>query len=138
MTLKYAPLGLLFAALLTACSTPQSRIEQNRAAFEKYPADVQQKISAGHVDIGFTPDMVLMALGDPAKKWNVKSDKGETEVWSYHDNAPQFSFGIGVGSVGPHGGASVGVGSTTGGYEPDEKMRVQFNNGHVTLIEFAH
>ena len=132
--------GVLFVALLAACSgIPQSRIDQRIAPmFDKYPADVQQKINAGHVDIGFTPDMVLMALGDPAKKWNVKTDKGETEIWSYHNNTPQFSFGIGVGSVGPHGGAAVGVGSTTGGYEPDEKMRVQFNDGRVTLIEFAH
>ena len=128
--------GLLLVALLSACSTPQSRIDSNRAVFDKFPAEVQEKIRAGRVDIGFTPEMVRLALGEPARQLTSKTEAGVAEVWIYTDDKPQFSFGFGVGSVGHHGGAGLGVGTSTGGYDPDEKARVEFQAGLVARIEY--
>jgi hypothetical protein len=130
-------LALLLLALLPACSTPESRIADHRLAFEKYPADVQQKIRAGQVDVGFTQEMVQMALGKYDRRYTRNTTTGEVEVWSYHDNSPQFSFGIGVGSGGYHRGTAVGggVAMSTGGYDPEEKIRVEFRAGVVTAVE---
>ncbi len=137
MSPKKYPLGLLFLVLLTACSTPQSRIDGNRAAFDRFPADAQEKIRTGRVDIGFTPEMVLIALGEPARKATIKNEHGEAEVWSYDDDRPQFSFGFGFGSFGSHSATGVGVATSTGGYGPNEKMRVEFRDGRVHAIEYA-
>ena len=128
--------GLLLIAMLGACSTPQSRIGSNRPLFEKFPSEVQEKIRAGRVDLGFTPEMVRMALGEPARQLTRKTETGETEVWIYSDDRPQFSFGFGVGSGGRHGGVGLGMETNTGGYEPDERARVEFRDGQVERIEF--
>ena len=127
---------LLLIALVSACSSPDSRIESNRAAFEKFPAEVQAKIRAGKVDIGFTAEMVRLALGEPARKLSRKTEQGEAEVWMYADNKPQISFGFGIGSYGSRSGMGVGVSSSTGGYEADEKIRVEFRSGLVASIEY--
>ncbi len=121
--------------LLAACSSPDSRISAHRAAFEAYPPEVQQQIKSGHVGVGFTPDMVLMALGEPARKFTRKTEMGEMEVWGYHDNTPEFSFGLGFASGGRGSAMGGGVGVSSGGYDPEEKTRVEFRDGHVTAVE---
>jgi hypothetical protein len=104
-------LCLASVVLLTACSsTPDSRIAKNLSAFSGYPAAVQQKIRAGEVDVGFTPEMVRLALGEPTRQFNRQTQAGSAEVWVYHDNGPRFSFGVGVGgAVGRHSSAGVGL-----------------------------
>jgi hypothetical protein len=121
--------------LLAACATPDSRIADNRSAFEKFPAEIQQKIRTGQVDVGFTPEMVVMSLGEPARKFTRKTELGDTEVWSYHDDSPKFSFGLGVGSGGRGSSVGGGVGVSTGGYDPDEKIRVEIRGGVVTAVD---
>ncbi len=128
---------LVFACLilLAACATPDSRIADNRTAFDKFPAETQQKIRTGQVEVGFTPEMVLMSLGEPARKFTRKTEMGDTDVWSYHDDSPKFSFGFGVGSGGRGSSVGGGVGVSTGGYDPDEKIRVEFRDGVVTAVD---
>jgi hypothetical protein len=132
-------LSLVSVALLAACSsTPDSRIAKNQAAFGGYPAAVQQKIRAGEVDVGFTPEIVRLALGEPTRQFNRQSDQGASEVWVYHDNGPRFTLGVGIGgAVGRHSSAGVGLGTSTGGYDSEEKMRVEFRDGKVTAIEYV-
>jgi outer membrane biogenesis lipoprotein LolB len=75
------------ALLLAACaSTPQSRIQKNRAAFDSYPPEAQAKIQKGEADIGFTPEMVEMALDKPDRKYQRKTAGGDVDVWSYTDS----------------------------------------------------
>ena len=127
-------LGLVF--LLAACaSTPASRIADHRGLFAQYPSAVQQKIRSGQIDVGFTDEMVRLAIGEPSRKFTRQSEAGDSEVWIYHDGGPRFSFGIGVGTFGRHSATSVGVATSTGGYDPDEKMRVAFRDGQVTEID---
>jgi hypothetical protein len=128
--------GLMACVLLAACSTPKSRIADNRPAFDQLPAEAQQKIKGGRIDVGFTPEMVVMALGEPAKTFIRKSTSGDTEVWIYHDNSPQFSIGIGGVSGGRHSAVGGGVGVSTGGYDPEEKVRVEFSGGKVVTIDY--
>lgn len=122
---------------LAGCaSTPGERVAQNQAAFAQFPPDVQQNVRAGRIDIGYTEPMVLIALGEPARRFTRVDQGGSTDVWVYRRNAPRFSFGFGIGSYGRHSATSVGVSTETGGYRDDEALRVEFQQGRVTRIDF--
>ena len=138
-TMRFSALSvaLVVVALLAACSTPETRITGNRAAFERFPADVQEKIRAGRIDVGFTEEMVRLALGEPDRRYTHKSALGDSDLWIYHDEGPHFSLGIGVGSAGGHSAVGAGLGVSAGDYDPEEKMRVEFHAGRVTAIEIA-
>lgn len=71
------------AVFLAACSTPESRIQSNPAVFATLsPAD-QQLIREGKVAIGFTQEMVRLALGDPDRVYTRTDANGVSESWSY-------------------------------------------------------
>lgn len=127
---------VVVAGLLAAgCSTVQSRISNNRAAFASWPPDIQQKVSAGDVDVGFTVDQVRVALGEPDAVFSRTTPQGHFEVWSYRDRGPRFAFGFGMGSFHGGSGYSTGVG-VAGPARPDEKMRVTFDPfGRVSAVE---
>lgn len=134
------PLSVTFAlislAVLAACSsTPASRIADHREAFRAYAPEVQQKIRAGRIDVGFTSEMVRLALGEPSRKFGRQTERGDTEVWVYHDDGPRFSFGFGLGTGGRHSSMGGGLAMSTGGYDPDEKMRVELRDGRVSEID---
>jgi hypothetical protein len=127
---------LLVVALLGGCtSTPDTRIAKSRATFDQLPAEAQQKIKAGQVEVGFTPEMVQLALGDPDRVFTRHSDRGDTEVWGYRTRGPRFSIGIGMGTFGRHSSVGGGVGVSTGGDDPEEKVRVEFRDGKVTAVD---
>lgn len=122
------------ALLLAACSTPASRIEDQQAEFDRYPVDIQQKIRAGNVDVGFTPDQVRLALGKPDRIYTRQNEAGTSEVWAYRDSSPALSFGLGGFNFGGGSGVGGGVGIGTGGTE-EEKVRVVFAGGRVVSVE---
>lgn len=80
-----APAAVLLAGLVLAsgCSTPASRIKRQQALFESLPPDTQALIREGKVGIGFTPEMVKLAVGDPDQRWIRTDANGRTEIWSY-------------------------------------------------------
>jgi hypothetical protein len=122
----------LFAA---GCASVESRVKDHQSAFNAWPADVQEKVRAGKVDMGFTQEMVEVALGKPDRVSSRKTNAGQADVWVYSDKGPNFSIGFGVGSFGSSGGGAAGV--TVGGddFHDDENMRVIFDGGRVTAIE---
>jgi len=79
------PVTLVIFSLLavSGCATPEARINRNPELFASFPPDVQEKIRLGQVDIGFTGDMVTMALGQPNRIYARQSATGVIEVWSY-------------------------------------------------------
>lgn len=133
MKTRLAPL-LLSLLLLSGCATVDSRIRKHQAAFDSWPASVQAMVRAEKVDIGFTPEQVRVALGEPDRIFTRKSSEGEAEVWAYYDRGPRFSLGLGVGSGGY---SSVGGGVV---YDRqydriDDAVRVVFEGGVVTGVE---
>ncbi|HEY8240725.1 MAG TPA: hypothetical protein VIH35_04720 [Kiritimatiellia bacterium] len=81
---KYALLAVTALVVLAAgCNTPKSRIQKNPDLFASFPPEVQANIEQGKIDIGYTHDMVDMALGEANRKYTRKSATGSAEVWSY-------------------------------------------------------
>lgn len=126
--------ALALALAFAGCSTPDSRIEKNSASFAGYPPAVQAKIRAGEIEVGYTSDMVQLALGKPDRVIRRRTAAGESEVWIYADKSPTFSFGVGIGGGGHHSGGGVAVGASTDG-DRDDRLRVVFDAGKVTAIE---
>lgn len=122
--------------LAAGCSTPASRVQKNQAAYNSWPAEVQREVSAGRIAVGYLPDMVKVALGEPDNAFTVVDlANGPVETWSYLDHSPSFSIGVGVG--GGNGSTSIGTGVSLGGqnWGPNEKTRVVFEHGRVVAIQ---
>jgi hypothetical protein len=129
----------LLAAALAACAGPSSRIKKHQAEFDAYPADVQRKIRAGQVDVGFTDQQVALALGRPDRIYERKTANAQQEVWAYggaYGSRVGVGFGLGMGG-GPGfygGGGGVGV-ETEPGIDHGERTRVVLQNGVVVAVE---
>ena len=127
-------LGTLSLLAAGCASTPQDRISKDRQTFTSFPSEVQRKVSAGQVDVGFTEPMVILALGKPGKRFTRADGAGESEVWVYNQSQPRFGFGFGMSSGG-YGGVSTGVAVSTAGNPDDETSRIVLHDGKVTEIE---
>jgi hypothetical protein len=139
-TIIAASLLLAGAGLVSGCaSSPDSRIKKNQELFNSLPPQAQASIRAGKVDIGFTPDMVLLALGDPDRRYMRTNERGSTEVWAYaaKSSGPAVSLGLGFG-MGRGVGLGTGIGVVTGGGDrADDRTRVLFEGGKVASVEQA-
>ncbi len=87
MNKRLLPAALACVVLLAGgCGTPSARIKRNPDLFATFPPEIQANIRQGKVDIGYTRDMVYMALGDPDRRYLRKSATGEAEVWAFTDS----------------------------------------------------
>lgn len=134
---RHLALCLAAGALLVAgCNTLEKRISAQQAAFDSWPAEVRTKVQAGRIDIGFTPEQVRVALGEPTRKYQRTTAAGISEVWTYAGGRVGLSLGLGVGTA--HGSSAYAGGVA---YEPttygadDEAVRVVFEGGLVTSVE---
>lgn len=123
------------AAALAACSTVDSRIRKNKAAYESWPPEVQAQVKAGRADVGFTPEQVRVALGKPDRVYTRKTAEAAQEVWAYGGGGARTGVGFGFGMGG--GSSSYGLGVGVGGpdYHDDERVRVVFEGGRVVSVE---
>lgn len=126
--------GFVFCiVILLSCSTPDSRIRKNQELFDSYPAGVQENIRAGKVDVGYTEDMVRMALGDPNETAVNKTAQGEVHIWAYTKSSPGGGVSVGrsVASGRTRTGVSVGMGRSS---QTRYKAVVEFRKGRVSKI----
>lgn len=72
--------------LLIGCSTPESRIKKNPELFASFPEEVKANVKQGLIMVGYTRDMVFIALGEPDRKFVRTTPEGRTEIWSYLDS----------------------------------------------------
>lgn len=82
------PMNRIFFTLaalvfLAGCATPQARIDRNRALYDSLPGESQALIQEGRVAMGFTPDMVQLALGKPDRVYSRTDKSGTSESWAY-------------------------------------------------------
>lgn len=73
-------LGLLVAA---GCATPSSRIRRNPELFAGFPPEVQENVKKGKIEIGYTKEMVFIALGKPGRVYDRLTQGASAEMWSY-------------------------------------------------------
>lgn len=140
MTPRRSPLLLLtlIAIALAGCATPASRISDAKSAYDSYPPEVQQKIAAGEVAVGFTQEQARMALGEPARKYTRTTTAGTAEIWGYNRTGPTYSFALGSGfGLGSSGFGSIGLNTGTADDDVQEKMRLVFEGGKLTALERA-
>ena len=131
----FAAVLVLFSFALSGCSTTDSRIQDHQAAFDAAPPAVQAKIRAGKVEGGFTQEQVLMAVGEPDRKYTRTTAAGTSIIWAYADHKPTVSVGFGMVSGG--GGTMIGSGvaMTAGGDRYDDVLRVVLSGDHVVAVE---
>lgn len=118
------------AAVLAGCSSsPMSRIDANRSAYESWPLDIQQAVLEGRVVQGMTHEQVEMTLGAPSSKTTRSGRKGSEEIWVYggggSSKMPGVTLGGMIGGVGVQG--SPGSGGGGGDY-----FEIVFVEGKVT------
>ncbi|MEI8138903.1 MAG: hypothetical protein WCI03_03445 [bacterium] len=75
-------MGLM--VLVSGCvSTPASRIKKEPQTFAAFAPEIQVKIQKGEIGIGFSRDMVRLALGLPRQVTIRTVESGEAEIWTY-------------------------------------------------------
>ncbi len=75
--------GAISLAVLAGCATPEARIQKNPELFASLAVSDQQAIKEGRAALGFTPEMVKLALGDPDRVLTKTDASGVSEVWRY-------------------------------------------------------
>jgi hypothetical protein len=120
---------------MLACNTTSSRIRGQQALFDTYPPEIQQSIRDGHIEVGYTPEMVVMALGEPDHKIEAKPEDELGEIWTYRKSVPGFSIGMGTGSY-LGSGVAIGSGVSTGTpSRSEDRALVEFWGGRVKRFE---
>jgi len=128
-------------ALLVGCATPERRIRRNPELFASFPPDAQNTIRKGRAEIGFSRDMVAMALGKPRRVYTRETADGTTEIWAYTDgrfwteshpvSVPYTYRDSGGRLHGTHSTAWVQVDR----FEETETLRVEFRGDEVVGLE---
>ena len=139
--LPVAIAATLLALAAAGCSTIDSRIEQNRDYFDSLPAADQAQIRIGKIDLGFTPEGVRMALGEPRRKTVRRTPSGDSEVWTYTDISQSYDRQHadidGLSYAGPGGGRITGGSAWITIRQDRETLSalVEFQGGRVVSIE---
>lgn len=132
---------LLIAIAAVGCSTPRSRIEKHPELFNRLPPEAQENVRQGRIDIGYSQDAVMLALGDPARTYSRRTADGETVVWSYVDQhfyteRQRADVDVPVYDLdGRRRTRREWVWVDVQKTEEFEKLRVELKNGVVTAIE---
>ncbi len=125
-------LVLALCVALAGCSTIGSRIRRNQDLFDSYPPEIQQRIRAGELAVGFTPEMVEMSWGKPSRRDQVTGEDMVAEVWTWSRSVPGVGIGMGTGGY-YGGGVGVGTGILIGeGSRREDRAQVEFRNGKVS------
>ena len=128
--------------LLAGCATtPASRIQQNQELFDSLPVADQARIRGGKIDLGYTPDMVRIAFGEPQRRLVRRSSLGDAEIWLYLGVDRRFDRQRadidGLSVSGPGGSRSITGSAWVNVAQEREfiRARVEFLNGAVAAIE---
>ena len=138
-------LGLLCVFLIAGCMSTQQiidkRIERQQDLFDTFSPEVQTKIRGGHIDIGFSMEMVRMAWGDPDYIHTRRTKSGTSTIWTYtktksrsqidHMVIPVFYLDSAGNRVYRY--QSVWIDLDT--EKEYEKARIEFTKGLVSAIE---
>jgi hypothetical protein len=85
-----AGLAIALALLVTGCETDgiASRTQEKAAVYATLKPWEKKYIDKGVVAVGFTPDMVYMAVGRPSEVKAQPDSDGKAELWTYRHFYP--------------------------------------------------
>ena len=138
--------SLLFASLvlLAGCQSVESRIKEKPDLFANLDAATQDKIKQGIIEIGYTEDMVYLALDKPDQKRESVSENGKSTTWIYNTYYQRYD---GTQFAGYHRSIYFDphlrayrvsyrpAYADTYSQEKEERIRVVFQDGKATVIE---
>ena len=129
---------------LAGCQSVDDRIKQKPEAFAAADKATQDKIKQGIIDLGYTTDLVFLALGEPDQKRESISATGKTVTWIYNTYYTRYE---GTQMIGYNRRVYFDPFLKTYRvyYHPayveayrdekDERIRVVFKDGKATVIE---
>lgn len=138
-----AGVALLFAA---GCQSVESRIKERPEVFNSVDRATQEKIKQGIIDLGYTADMVYLALGNPDTKRESVNASGRSETWIYSTYYTRYD---GTAMAGYHRRVYFDpylrayriyyqpVFADTYREEREDRIRITFTDGKVSAIEQA-
>jgi hypothetical protein len=140
---------LFFAGLLLAlagCNTIDRRISEKQDVFNRLDLQTQAKVRQGTISIGYTPDMVYIALGPPSAKQQKAIAEGDESIWiykAYYRKYEGTAFAgyqsMMISDPSGRGGRSmislVPVKAPVYSEQEEDKIRVHFVNGKVSAID---
>lgn len=144
MNLRLVASALLAASLLAGCDSIDSRIDRKSAVFAALPAADQARLRQGNIAVGDTTDMVYIAIGEPSRRIEKRTEAGTQFIWIYREYYERYDGADFAGYrrrvfYDPRSGRHfvsiepcyVDVYSE----EAEEALRVVFENGRVKVIE---
>ena len=129
---------------LAGCQSVESRIKEKPEAFAGVDKVTQDKIKQGIIDLGFSEDLVYLALGKPDQKRESVTTTGQTVTWVYNTYYERYD---GTHHAGYHRQVYFDpylrtyrvhyrpVFADTYVSEKEERIRVVFKDGKATVIE---
>ncbi len=131
---------------LAGCQSVESRIKEKPEVFASVDVATQAKIKQGIIELGFTEDLVYVAIGTPDEKRETVTAAGKTLTWIYNTYYDRYE---GTVSAGYHRSVYYDpylrayrmyyrpVLADTYSHEKEERIRIVFQDGKVTMIEQA-
>jgi hypothetical protein len=142
------PLSLLLLATailgLAGCQSVESRIKEKPEAFAQVDKATQDKIKQGIIDLGFSEDLVYLALGAPDQKRESVTATGNTTSWIYNTYYDRYDGSVHAGYhrqvyfdpyLRTYRVYYRPVFAETYVTEKEERIRVVFKDGKVSVIE---
>jgi hypothetical protein len=149
-SMKPRPISLAWAVaalalLVTAgCNSFDARARQMSGVYQSLPPSEQQRLERGAINVGDTPEMVYIALGNPDERREVLNADGRQTTWIYKSYWQQYEGTAWLGYRRVVMPARSGRGYVIY-HEPvtqdvyrtrvDELIRVSFANGVVSQVE---
>ena len=76
-------IGLIAPLFFSGCNTAAVRVLTNYETFSQLDPKVRANILRGRIELGYTPEMVRLALGRPNYSSSAAGVRAGREVWSY-------------------------------------------------------
>jgi hypothetical protein len=140
----FSLLSIAALLLVAGCQSVDDRIKEKPDVYAQLDRPTQDKIKQGIIDLGYTQDMVYLALGDPDEK-RAKYDANErSATWVYNTYYERYN---GTSFMGYYRQVYYDpyvktyrvyyrpAYADTYVSEKEERIRVVFNDGRVTAIE---
>jgi hypothetical protein len=97
--MKLASILLVAAAVLavSGCNTFERRSQEKSSTFASLSPDAKEKLKHGVIEIGNTPDMVYIALGEPDERHEKTTANGHETTWVYNSYHQEYEGNVHTG-----------------------------------------